>query len=173
LIRTAGINSVKAFFIISMAKTCMEKHNGRLPNSYADLTAMKGIGRKTAVLFMNECYGFPYGVGADSHVFELSKTWGFLHQGPKPQAIVTPEDAENALREWVPCSDYKKTNKIFGTFGQLFSQDLEVVATDEQRQLAYKVLRALDDYVGKPYQIEIFWFLLKKARQQYRCGQKK
>ena len=99
----------------------MEKQNGRLPENYEDLSDMKGIGRKTAVLHKNECYGFPFGIGSDSHVFELSRAWGFLQQEAKPQANVDAEDAENALREWVPCSDYKKTNKIFGTFGQLFS----------------------------------------------------
>ncbi|KAL3905237.1 MAG: hypothetical protein SGARI_004561 [Bacillariaceae sp.] len=100
IIRVSGINEVKARYLIDMAKACDLKGGSlTLPETFEALSAILGIGRKTAVLHMNECYGFFYGIGSDSHVFELSMKWGFLVQDDR-STQVKAEDAENALREW-------------------------------------------------------------------------
>jgi endonuclease III/cell division protein FtsB len=168
LIATSGIHAVKARFLIDMAIHCQqEKFGGKLPWRFVDLDEIKGIGRKTGVLQKNEAYGFDFGIGCDSHVFVLSLAWDFLRQ-EKGKAAVDAEDAENALREWIPRPDYKKTNKLFGTFGQLVSQDLKSVAVSGKKtELVHSVMRAMDDYIQKPYHIEMLWFMLKSARKQY------
>jgi endonuclease III len=166
LILGSGINDVKSIFLRNMAIKCQHTDfGGKLPWSFDHLQAIKGVGRKTGVLFMNEAFGFDFGIGCDSHVFLLSKAWGFLLQSKGKKPAIDAEDAENALREWIPRYDYKKTNKIFGSFGQLVSQDLKSIS--RKAKLVNSVLRAMDDYIHKPYHIEMLWFLIKSARQQY------
>ena len=54
----------------------------------------------------------------------------------------------------------------FGTFSQLVSQDLKSVS-GKKTELVHSVMRAMDDYIQKPYHIEMLWFMLKSARKQY------
>ena len=111
------------------------KHNGIIPTSLEDLMERPGVGRKSAILLRNECFGWFSGVGSDDHVFKGSIALGFLLQSPTGNQI-TLEHAKAALREWIRQADFTGINKIFSGIAQFFTQDFENVRSKEKKALA-------------------------------------
>lgn len=71
LIRTCGLYKTKARDLVAMAGVLVEKHGGRVPDTMEELTALPGIGRKTANLIMGDIYGAP-AVVTDTHLIRLA-----------------------------------------------------------------------------------------------------
>ena len=53
----------------------VERHGGEVPGSMADLTALAGVGRKTANVVRSVAFGLP-GLPVDTHVLRLSGLLG-------------------------------------------------------------------------------------------------
>lgn len=75
LIHTCGLYKTKARDLVAMAGMLVEKHGGKVPDSMEELTALPGIGRKTANLIMGDIYGAP-AVVADTHLIRLANRLG-------------------------------------------------------------------------------------------------
>ena len=58
-IKTIGLFNSKAKNVIATCQMLMEKHNGEVPSSRADLEALPGVGRKTANVILNTAFGKP------------------------------------------------------------------------------------------------------------------
>ena len=163
-IQKSGINTKKAKYLIDMADNICKHHEGRCPDSLQGLT-MTGIGRKTAVLQLNEAFGFFTGIGTDSHVARCTKALGWVipeANGPQVKEL----HVEAALRTWVERCDYKTTNRLFGSFGQMFTQQFAVMKKSDGDDFNAMIL-AMDDYLHTPYQLELLWFMIKKVRLYY------
>lgn len=78
-IHSTGFYHNKAKNIISCAKTLVEKHNGEVPRSLEELTALAGVGRKTANVIRGNIYKEP-SVVVDTHVKRISKKLGFTKE---------------------------------------------------------------------------------------------
>lgn len=78
-IHSTGFYHNKAKNIISCAKTLVEKHNGEVPRSLEELTALAGVGRKTANVIRGNIYNEP-SVVVDTHVKRISKKLGFTKE---------------------------------------------------------------------------------------------
>ncbi|MGN0291384.1 MAG: endonuclease III [Lachnospiraceae bacterium] len=78
-IHSTGFYHNKAKNIISCAKTLVEKHNGEVPRSIEELTALAGVGRKTANVIRGNIYNEP-SVVVDTHVKRISKKLGFTKE---------------------------------------------------------------------------------------------
>ncbi len=78
-IHSTGFYHNKAKNIISCAKTLVEKHNGEVPRSIEELTALAGVGRKTANVIRGNIYNDP-SVVVDTHVKRISKKLGFTKE---------------------------------------------------------------------------------------------
>lgn len=76
IIRPCGFYNSKAKNIIASSKTIVEKHSGKVPSTMEDLTALAGVGRKTANLILGDVYGLP-AVVVDTHCIRLSNRIGF------------------------------------------------------------------------------------------------
>jgi len=74
-VRPTGVYRMKAKNIIATAGILLNKHNGKVPDDIGALTALPGVGRKTANLILGHVYGIP-GVTVDTHVKRISKRWG-------------------------------------------------------------------------------------------------
>lgn len=75
-IHSTGFYHNKAKNIISCAKTLLEKHHGEVPRTLEELTALAGVGRKTANVIRGNVYNDP-SVVVDTHVKRISKRLGF------------------------------------------------------------------------------------------------
>lgn len=85
LIHSCGFYRGKAKSIIEMCQTMLEKHNGQVPDTMEELTALSGIGRKTANLILGDIYGKP-AIIADTHCIRISNRLG-LAKSDRPEIV--------------------------------------------------------------------------------------
>ncbi len=75
LIKKIGIFRVKAKSIYQMSKQVLEKHKGKVPNTFEELEKLSGVGHKTASVVMSQGYGYP-AFAVDTHIHRLAQRWG-------------------------------------------------------------------------------------------------
>lgn len=95
-IRSTGFYHNKAKNIIACAKALVEKHQKEVPRSIEELTALAGVGRKTANVIRGNVYHEP-SIVVDTHVKRISKRLGFTeNEDPKKVELdlmkVLPKD---------------------------------------------------------------------------------
>lgn len=71
-IRTTGFYRNKAKNIIACCKQIVEKHDGQVPGTMEELTALAGVGRKSANVLLGNAFDVP-GMVCDTHVIRLSR----------------------------------------------------------------------------------------------------
>ena len=76
LVRSTGFFRNKAKNIRNMAAELLSRHDGRVPESLEELTALPGVGRKTANVVLGNAFGRNEGVVVDTHVTRLSRRLG-------------------------------------------------------------------------------------------------
>ena len=82
IIKSTGFYHTKAKNIIALAREVTEKHKGKLPETMDELTALPGVGRKTANVVMSIGFGIP-ALAVDTHVSRLAQRLGFsTHKEP-------------------------------------------------------------------------------------------
>jgi endonuclease-3 len=72
LIHSTGFFRNKARNIKNCAKMLMEKHQGEVPGSLAELVKLPGVGRKTANVVLGAAFNIP-GIVVDTHVSRISQ----------------------------------------------------------------------------------------------------
>jgi len=77
IIHSTGFYRQKAKSLINTAGDVTEKHGGKVPDTMDDLTALRGVARKTANVVLGNAYGKNVGVVVDTHVKRLSTRLGF------------------------------------------------------------------------------------------------
>ena len=78
LIRKIGIFRVKAKSIYLMSKRVLEKHKGKVPNTFEELEKLPGVGHKTASVVMSQGFGYP-AFAVDTHIHRLAQRWGLTN----------------------------------------------------------------------------------------------
>jgi endonuclease-3 len=73
IIRSTGFFRAKTRHIIAAAQALIKSHAGGVPRTLTELTALPGIGRKTANVVLGTAYGLAEGVVVDTHVGRLSR----------------------------------------------------------------------------------------------------
>jgi len=79
LIRPTGFFRNKAASLQAMAAKVVQSHRGRIPQPMSALTALPGVGRKTAHVVRGNAFGQP-GFTVDTHVSRLSQRLGWTTQ---------------------------------------------------------------------------------------------
>ena len=74
MVKSCGFKS-KAGNIIAACKILVEKHGGEVPGTMEELTALPGVGRKTAKVVMANAFKVP-AIAVDTHVFRVSNRLG-------------------------------------------------------------------------------------------------
>jgi len=77
IIHSCGFHHTKANDLVAMARQLCERHGGRVPESMEDLTALRGVGRKSANLIRGDVFGLP-AVVADTHLIRISNLLGLV-----------------------------------------------------------------------------------------------
>jgi endonuclease III len=90
----------KARFVRATADTLATRFGGRVPRTMEELTALPGVGRKTANLVLILAFKSQHNICVDTHVHRISNRLGWV-------TTTTPEEAEQALyasieRRWWP-----------------------------------------------------------------------
>lgn len=78
-IRSTGFYRNKAKNIIGCTRVLIEKYNGCVPSGLEELTALAGVGRKTANVIRGNIYHQP-SIVVDTHVKRISKRLGFTNE---------------------------------------------------------------------------------------------
>lgn len=71
LIRSTGFFRNKARSLKGLAQAVIVEHGGRVPDTMEALTALPGVGRKTANVVLGNAFGINVGVVVDTHVGRL------------------------------------------------------------------------------------------------------
>ncbi|APV44095.1 endonuclease III [Dehalogenimonas formicexedens] len=99
LIKRSGFYHAKAKSLMGMGKILVERFNGQVPSTMADLTEIPGVGRKTANIVLWNAFGKIEGIAVDTHVARLSKRLGFTQEDD-------PVKIEKDLMKLVPHGDW-------------------------------------------------------------------
>ena len=75
-IRSSGFFRRKAAFILEVTRVIAEEHGGEVPSSMEELTALKGVARKTANIVLGNAFGIVEGIAVDTHVWRLAHRLG-------------------------------------------------------------------------------------------------
>jgi endonuclease-3 len=94
-IRTTGFFRNKAKNIKACCATLVEKYGGEVPHTMEELTALGGVGRKTANVVLGNAFGINVGVVVDTHISRLSQRLGLTKH-------TDPEKIEQDLMPLVP-----------------------------------------------------------------------
>ncbi|HET7039748.1 MAG TPA: endonuclease III [Gemmatimonadales bacterium] len=73
MIKSTGFFRNKTRSLIGMGTALVERHGGEVPRSMEELTAVPGVGRKTANVVLGNAFGIDEGVVVDTHVARLSQ----------------------------------------------------------------------------------------------------
>lgn len=109
-IRPTGFYHNKAKNIIACCKALMEKHDGNVPETIEELTALAGVGRKTANVILGNIYHKP-SIVVDTHVKRISKRLGLTKEDD-------PERIEYELMKVLPEDHWILYNIQIITFGR-------------------------------------------------------
>ncbi len=83
IIRSTGFFRSKATAIRKTAAALLEKHAGNIPKSLGELSALPGVGRKTANVVLSNTFNIHEGVVVDTHVGRLAQRLGLTdHHQP-------------------------------------------------------------------------------------------
>jgi endonuclease-3 len=95
IIRSTGFFRAKSRNLLAMARKVVEHYGGTIPRDLDALTALPGVGRKTANVVLGTAFGLAFGVVVDTHVKRLAHRLGLSSRN-------TPEKIEQDLMESVP-----------------------------------------------------------------------
>ena len=98
-IQSTGFFRNKTKSIIGMAQALVERHGGEVPQTMEELTALPGVGRKTANVILGTWFRKNEGVVVDTHVHRLSRLLGLTRQDD-------PVKIEQDLMAIVPRDDW-------------------------------------------------------------------
>lgn len=72
-VATLGFFRQKAKSLVGLARALVEKHQGEVPRTMAELIELPGVGRKTANVVMGVIWHAPDGVVVDTHVQRIAQ----------------------------------------------------------------------------------------------------
>ena len=98
LIRSTGFFRTKAKNLQGCAATLIARHGGDVPQSLAALTALPGVGRKTANVVLGNAFGVA-GMVVDTHVKRIAFRLGWTCQ-------TDPEKVERELMDLLPVAEW-------------------------------------------------------------------
>jgi endonuclease-3 len=109
-IRPTGFFRAKTRSVLGMARALVERHGGEVPRTLEALTALPGVGRKTANVVLGNAFGVP-GIAVDTHVFRVTQRLGLA----KADA---PDDVEAQLAQVVPRAKWTRFCHLIQAHGR-------------------------------------------------------
>lgn len=98
-IRSCGFYRAKAKSIQGLCHILLKKHGGKVPRTMEELTALPGVGRKTAAIILWACFGKNEGIAVDTHVMRLARRLGLSNHAAQDK-IELDLIAQTPRRDW-------------------------------------------------------------------------
>ena len=99
---SCGLYRSKAAHILSASRDIVEKFGGQVPENFADLRSLAGVGQKTANVVSSVWFDKD-AIAVDTHVFRVSNRLGLAHAN-------TPLKTEEQLKTAIPQEDWSKAH---------------------------------------------------------------
>ncbi len=80
MIFKSGFYRNKAKSLLGMARACVERHGGEIPDTMEELVELPGVARKTANVVLGTAMGKNEGVVVDTHVMRVSQRLGLTRE---------------------------------------------------------------------------------------------
>jgi endonuclease-3 len=122
VVRPCGLGPFKAKAISELSKILIEKHGGKVPDTFEALESLPGVGHKTASVVMSQAFGIP-AFPVDTHIHRLIWRWGLssgknVEQTEKDCKRLFPRKSWNKLhlqiiyyaRQYSPARGFKIEN---------------------------------------------------------------
>lgn len=94
LIHSCGYHNQKTRAILAFSQEILDRHNGEVPDTLEKLTALSGVGRKSASVILCQVFGVP-AFPVDTHVFRVANRLGLVHETDR-------DKTDLALRKRIP-----------------------------------------------------------------------
>lgn len=118
IIRPCGLSPMKSKGIYGLSHIIIDKHNGKVPQSFEFLEKLPAVGHKTASVVMSQAFGIP-AFPVDTHIHRLMYRWGLTNgknvlQTEKDAKRLFPKEIWNDLhlqiiyfgREYCPARNH-------------------------------------------------------------------
>ena len=102
MIHSTGFFRAKSKALVGMAQALVDSHGGEVPADMDALTALSGVGRKTANVVLGHALGVP-GLPVDRHVLRVANRLGIAESDK-------PEEVEQQLTGALPPEDWVRTS---------------------------------------------------------------
>jgi endonuclease III len=101
IIKPVGLSPMKSKGIHGLSHILIDKHQGRVPQSFEALEELPAVGHKTASVVMSQAFGVP-AFPVDTHIHRLLYRWGFSNgknvvQSEKDAKRLFPKELWNSL----------------------------------------------------------------------------
>jgi endonuclease-3 len=126
-IRSTGFYHTKARHIQELCHILLHEHGGKVPRTMEELTALPGVGRKTAAIILSVVFGKQEGIAVDTHVLRLARRLGLTREK-------TQDKIERDLMRQAPRKDWGRVTTLMIGHGR-------AVCTAKNRQCARCVFR--------------------------------
>ena len=110
LIHSIGFYRMKAKYVIETSRRIVEDHGGTVPDTFEELTAFPGVGRKVANCVLVYAFGKP-AIAVDTHVHRVSNRLGWVK-------TKTPDQTERALEKFLPRRHWLELNELLVAHGK-------------------------------------------------------
>ena len=97
MVKSCGFKT-KASNIVEACRLIMQNHGGEVPGDMKALTALPGVGQKTANVVLANAFGVPT-IAVDTHVFRVSNRLGLAE-------AKNVEETERQLQKAIPKKDW-------------------------------------------------------------------
>lgn len=101
IIRPCGLAPMKSKGIYGLSRILIEKHDGKVPQSFEALEELPAVGHKTASVVMSQAFGVP-AFPVDTHIHRLLYRWNLssgknVVQTEKDAKAIFPKELWNEL----------------------------------------------------------------------------
>jgi len=117
LIKSLGFFRMKAKSVYLLSKQLIEKHGGKVPQTFEELEKLQGVGHKTASVVMSQGFGFP-AFPVDTHIHRLAQRWGLTNGKNVVQT-------ENDLKKLFPKRSWNKLHLQIIYYGREYCKARE------------------------------------------------
>ena len=117
LIKSLGFFRMKAKSVYLLSKQLIEKHGGKVPQTFEELEKLQGVGHKTASVVMSQGFGVP-AFPVDTHIHRLAQRWGLTNGKNVVQT-------ENDLKKLFPKRSWNKLHLQIIYYGREYCKARE------------------------------------------------
>jgi len=110
ILRPIGFFHAKAAAVQKLSRIIVEKFDGQVPKTEAELLSLPQVGRKTANIMLTLFFNTPQ-IAVDVHVHRITHRLGWVH-------TKTTDETEVALTKLIPKNLIHDVNRVFVRHGQ-------------------------------------------------------